>query len=331
MHRIGRKVVILGAGNVGATIAFVLAANGGASTIVLIDINKEKAKGEAMDITQGATFCPSSTVIAGEYEDAAGADIVIITVGVARKPGMTRLDLAQTNVGIVQDVMPQIAKHAPNAVYVVVSNPVDILTYAIAKTSGIDESRVIGSGTLLDSTRLRSSVAAHVGVNTANVHAYVLGEHGDTAIVPWSLATIGGMRITDYCDNICERENQCAKAELDDIINDVKTSGAQVIASKGATYYAIALSVARICDHILRDANAVLLVSAQLHGQYGIHDVCLSLPFVVGRQGIKRVMTPILTAEEERQLHHSADSLKAVIKSCIILNPNNGQEEGEMV
>jgi len=315
MHRIGRKIVVLGAGNVGATIAYTLAINGAATTILIIDINKEKAMGEAMDITQGAAFCPPANVIAGEYEEAAGADIVIIAVGAARKPGMSRIDLAQTNVAIVREVMPQITKHAPDAVYLVVSNPVDILTYFIIKNSGIHESRVIGSGTLLDSARLRSSLAEHVGLNTAHVHAYVFGEHGDTSVVPWSLATMGGMRIHEYCNNVCERENQCGKGELDDILNDIRTAGAKVISYKGATYYAIAISVNRICDYILRDANAILTVSGLLHGQYGIEDVCMSLPFVVGKQGIKRSFTPILTADEERQLVHSADSLKAAIKA----------------
>lgn len=318
MLKKGKKIVILGAGNVGATIAYTLTVDGMASEIVLIDINTDKAKGEAMDILQGTPFSPPVNIYAGSYENAADADIVIVTVGLARKPGQTRIDLAQKNVDIIKSVIPQVVKYAPNAVYVVVSNPVDILTYAIIKTSGLPENQVIGSGTMLDSARLRSRLAEHVGLNPKNVHAYVLGEHGDTSVIPWSLATIGGLEMNEYCSHVCDQHNRCGKIELSEIEDDVRTSGAKVIGYKGATYYAIALSVKRICDCILRDTDSILTISGMIHDCYGINDVCLSLPFVVNAHGIKNCIAPPLTEDEQTQLIHSADTLRSVIDTLEI-------------
>lgn len=318
MIRKARKIVILGAGNVGATIAYTLTINAMASEIVLIDVRKEKAKGEAMDIIQGTAFCPPVNIYAGDHSNAEGADIVIVSLGMARKPGQTRIDLAQCNVDIVKSVMPDVIKYAPDAVYIVVSNPVDVLTYAIMKTSGLPESHIIGSGTMLDSARLRSSLAEHVNLNPQNAHAYVLGEHGDSSVIPWSLATISGIEMDKYCSYVCDHHNTCGKAELRDIEDDVRSAGAKVISNKGATYYAIALSVSRICECIMRDTNSVLTISGMMHGEYGIHDVCLSIPFVVGSHGIKRSLPPPLTAEEEKQLVNSANTLKEIISSLKI-------------
>ncbi len=314
----GKKITILGAGNVGATIAYTLAADGMASEILLIDINENKAKGEALDIFQGTPFCAPVNIHAGGYEDAVQSDVVVVTVGLARKPGQTRIDLAQANVDIIKMVMPQITKYAPDAVYVVVSNPVDIITYAILKNTNLSERQVFGSGTMLDSARLRSSLAEHVGLSSKNVHAYVFGEHGDTSLIPWSLTTIAGMEMNKYCTYICDRHNHCGKDELKDIEEDVRTAGAQVISLKGATFYAIALSVRRICECIIRDTDSVMTVSAMIHNQYGINDVCLSLPFVVGAQGIVRAIVPPLLPEEEALLHKSADALKNVISQLNI-------------
>ncbi len=311
--RKGKKVTILGAGNVGATIAYTLTMDGMASEIVLIDINEKKAKGEAMDIVQGTPFSAPVNIYAGNYEDAVDSDIVVVTVGMARKPGQTRIDLAQANVDIVKSVMPQITRFAPDAVYVVVSNPVDIITYAILKTTNLSERQVLGSGTMLDSARLRSALAAHVGLNSKNVHAYVFGEHGDTSMIPWSLATIAGMEMDLYCRVICDNHNQCGKEDLAAIEEDVRTAGAKVIELKGATYYAIAMSVRRICECIIRDTDSVMTVSAMIRNQYGISDVCLSLPFVVGAQGIRRAIVPPLTDEEKALLQKSAAALQEVI------------------
>ncbi len=314
----GKKIVILGAGNVGASIAYTLTVQGLASEIVLIDVNYDKAKGEAMDIIQGTAFCPPVNIYAGQYENAKDADIVIVTVGAARKPGQSRIDLAQGNVNIVKQVMPQVIPYAPNAVYVVVSNPVDIITYAIIKTSGLKTSQVIGSGTTLDSARLRSRLAEHVGLNPKNVHAYVLGEHGDSSVIPWSLATIGGIPMDKYCLEICSEHNRCGKAELLEIEDDVRTAGAKVIANKGATYYAISLAVSRICACIIRDTDSVLTVSSLIEGQYGLSDVCLSIPFVVGAHGISQSIVSPLTAPEQKQIEQSAAALRSVIDSLEI-------------
>lgn len=316
--RKGKKITILGAGNVGASIAYTLTIDGMASEIVLIDINEKKARGEAADILQGTPFSAPVNIYAGGYEDAVDSDIVIVTVGMARKPGQTRIDLAQANVDIVKAVMPQITKFAPDAVYVVVSNPVDIITYAILKTTNLSETQVIGSGTMLDSARLRSRLAAHVGLNSKNVHAYVFGEHGDTSMIPWSLATIAGIEMNRYCTDLCDKHNRCGKEELREIEEDVRTAGAKVIELKGATYYAIAMAVRRICECIIRDTDSVMTVSAMIHNQYGISDVCFSLPFVVGAQGIKRSIVPPLTDEEKQMLHKSADALKEVIAQLSI-------------
>lgn len=316
--RKGKKIAILGAGNVGASIAYTLTIDGMASEIVLIDINEKKARGEAADILQGTPFSAPVNIYAGGYEDAVDSDIVIVTVGMARKPGQTRIDLAQANVDIVKAVMPQITKFAPDAVYVVVSNPVDIITYAILKTTNLSETQVIGSGTMLDSARLRSRLAAHVGLNSKNVHAYVFGEHGDTSMIPWSLATIAGIEMNRYCTDLCDKHNHCGKEELREIEEDVHTAGAKVIELKGATYYAIAMAVRRICECIIRDTDSVMTVSAMIHNQYGISDVCFSLPFVVGAQGIKRSIVPPLAEEEKQMLHRSADALKEVIAQLSI-------------
>ena len=316
--RKGKKITILGAGNVGASIAYTLTIDGMASEIVLIDINEKKARGDAADILQGTPLSAPVNIYAGGYEDAVDSDIVIVTVGMARKPGQTRIDLAQANVDIVKAVMPQITKFAPDAVYVVVSNPVDIITYAILKTTNLSETQVIGSGTMLDSARLRSRLAAHVGLNSKNVHAYVFGEHGDTSMIPWSLATIAGIEMNRYCTDLCDKHNHCGKEELREIEEDVRTAGAKVIELKGATYYAIAMAVRRICECIIRDTDSVMTVSAMIHNQYGISDVCFSLPFVVGAQGIKRSIVPPLTDGEKQMLHRSADALKEVIAQLSI-------------
>ena len=301
--RNNRKITVLGAGNVGASIAYTLTLDGVCSELILIDINEKKAQGEAMDIRQGLSFSRSVNIYAGSYADAKDSDIVVVTVGAARRPGQSRIDLAQGNVNIIRSVMPQIVSVAPEAVYIVVSNPVDILTYAILQCTDLPPSQVIGSGTLLDSSRLRSIVAERVGVVPQNVHAYVLGEHGDSSVIPWSLTSISGMPMTTYCG----LQGSAAIEE------EVRTSGACVIGLKGATYYAIAMTVRQLCEAILRNTSNVLTVSGLITGQYGIEDVCLSLPFVVDSQGIKKGLEPPLLEEERRQLHHSAAVLKKSI------------------
>ena len=313
MIKKGKKIVVLGAGNVGATVAYTLTIDGMASEIVLIDANFDKAKGEAMDIIQGTPFSPSVDIYAGDYPDAEGADIVVITVGQARKPGQSRIDLTQNNINIIKSVCPQITKYAPHAVYVIVSNPVDIITYAMIKLSGLPQHQIIGTGTMLDTARLRTALAEHVSLSPQSIHAYVFGEHGDSSMIPWSLTSIAGMTMTQYCEYICERHGGCGKTELESIADDVRTSGSKVIALKGATYYAIALSVRRVCECVLRDTGSTMTVSSLIDGQYGISDVCLSLPFVVDIHGISRELEPPLLTQELEQLHNSANVLKGII------------------
>ena len=303
-----KKITILGTGNVGATIAYTFAVSGTCSNIVLVDINKEKAKGEAMDIRQGVCFAHNVEITDGSYEDAEGSAIVVITLGLGRKPGQTRLDLAQINVNIIKEVMPQIAKYAPDAIYVVVSNPVDILTYTILKCTDLSPNQVIGSGTALDTSRLRAIIGDHVGLSPNSIHAYVFGEHGDSSFIPWSLTNIAGIPMEEYC-----ADQDHADLDEDEIINEVRTAGAEVIKRKGATFYAIAMSVNKICDSILRDSNNIITVSTMMNGKYGIDDVCLSLPCVIGSNGIEREVSPKMTDAEIEKLRASAAALRSVI------------------
>ena len=304
----GTKITILGAGNVGATVAYTLAVAGTCTDVVLVDINKAKAKGEAMDIRQGVSFGQNVEIIDGSYEDAKDSDIVVVTLGLARKPGQTRLDLAQANVNIIKEVMPQIARFAPDAIYVVVSNPVDILTYTILKCTDLTPQQVIGSGTALDTSRLRSSIADHVGLSPNSVHAYVFGEHGDSSFIPWSLTNIAGIPMEEYC-----ADQDHADIDEEEIIDEVRKAGSEVIKRKGATFYAIAMTVNKICDSILRDSNNIITVSTLINDRYGINDVCLSMPCVIGSDGIVREVSPKLTDAEVEKLQNSAKALRSVI------------------
>ncbi len=311
------KITIIGSGNVGSTIAYTIAVMGLASEIVMIDINQEKSSGEALDIRQGIPFCNPASIYAGAYADAKDSDIVVITSGVARKPGQSRLDLTQTNVNILKQIAKEIVRFAPDATYIIVSNPVDILTYVFNKISGIPEERIIGSGTILDTARLRARVAEYYDVNQKNVHAYVLGEHGDSAFMPWSIANISNVPIEDYRNALVNAQNY---PEFDhaEVENYVRKSGARVIERKGATYYAVSMSVCHICKCILSGIDTTLTVSTMLHGEYGIDDVCLSLLNVVGSKGAhSKVLLP-LNQHEVKELHNSANCLKEIIKGIKI-------------
>ena len=311
------KITVIGSGSVGATISYTLTVMGIASEIVMIDINQEKSLGEALDIRQGVPFCNPANIYAGSYVDAKDSDIIVITCGVARKPGQSRLDLAQTNVNILKGVAKEIVQHAPNATYIIVSNPVDVLTYVFHKISGIPEERIIGSGTILDTARLRARVSEYYDVNQKNVHAYVLGEHGDSAFVPWSIANISNVPIEDY-RNALQNSNDYPEFDRNDVENYVRKSGARVIQRKGATYYAVSMSVCHICKCLLSGIDTTMTVSTTLHGEYGIDDVCLSLLNVVGNKGAhSKVLLP-LNDEEIKSLRHSADCLKETINSIEI-------------
>ena len=307
------KVTIIGAGSVGSTIAYTMAVQGLVSEIVMIDVNTKKALGEAMDIRQGTPFMSPCKIYAGSYEDAAGSDIVVVTSGIARKPGQTRLELCQINVNILKSITPQIVKYAPDALYVFVSNPVDVMTYAFCKFSGLPEKRIIGSGTLLDSARLRSRIAECVSINQKDVHAFVLGEHGDSSFVPLSTVRISSLGLEDYRAHLNYHEDFTAELDLGEIENYIRTSGGKVIQRKGATFYAIAVSVCDIVKTLLNGSDSVLCISSMMHGEFGIEDVCLSIPTIVNGQGIKGTLLPELTQDEVAQLRHSADVLKEVI------------------
>ena len=313
-----RKVTIIGAGNVGATIAYTLSLGTIASEIVLIDINKEKVEGEVMDIVQGASFREPISVIAGDYEDAAGSDIVIITSGVGRKPGQTRIELAQTNVNILKTITPQIVSAAPNALYVIVSNPVDIMTYVFTKISGLPESQIIGSGTVLDTARLRYDLSNHFKVAQKNIHAYVFGEHGDTSFVPWSCADISGCSLADYEDLMIKKGVVAERVDPEKTLEYVRKSGGEIIAKKGATFYAVSASVNKICNALVAAYDSVSTVSSMMHGEYGIEDVCLSTMTIIGPDGVKGKVPAKLTYEEISKLQASANALKEVIKNLEI-------------
>ncbi len=313
------KISIIGTGSVGSTIAYTLTVMGIASDIVMIDINNEKALGEALDIRQGTPFCSACSVYAGDYRDAEGSDIVILTSGIARKPGQTRLELAQTNVDITKSIIPEITKYAPDATYVIVSNPVDVLTYTFCKLSGIPENKILGSGTILDTARLRSRLSEYYNISQANVHAYVLGEHGDSSFIPWSVANISNVPIRD-CAKLLSENNGIANPELnlEDIEQYVRKSGARVIARKGATFYAVSVSVCHICKCLLGGMDTTMTVSTMMHGEYGIDNVCLSTLNMIGNNCVRGKVNLSLTDDEVVKLRKSADTLKEVISSLNI-------------
>ncbi len=308
------KVTIIGAGSVGATIAYTLVATGSVAEIVLIDVNQAKAEGEALDILQSTPYLHPTKIYSGTYEDAEGSDIVIVTSGVGRKPGQSRIDLTQTNVNILKSIAPEIVKHAPDAIYLFVANPVDVLTYVFCKITGVPRNRVIGTGTTLDSIRLRTRLSELYSVNQKQVHAYVLGEHGDSSFVAWSTADISGIPLDEYEQTISNHgAMKVTPYDRENVETFVKKSGGQIIAGKGATFYGIAASVAQIVNSIYSSAYTILPVSTVLDGEYGISDVALSTLCAVGNEGVVTTLTPKLSEEELAKMHKSAETLKSVI------------------
>lgn len=312
------KISIIGAGSVGATVANDLMVQGIASEIVLVDINTKKAMGEALDIQQGAPFHSPAVVRYGDYREIAGSDIVVITCGIARKPGMSRLDLAQTNVDILVDVAKNAVAYAPKAIYVIVSNPVDVLTYVFHKVSGLPENQIIGSGTILDTSRLQTELARRFCISAKNVHAHVYGEHGDSSFVPWSLATIANNHVDVYKDNSPDKDRIQWNQDYEEVENFVKKSGGIVIENKGATFYAVAMSVCHICKCIYAGVGTAVTVSTMMHGEYGVEDVCLSTLALVDRTGVRGKILNKLTDAEVTKLQASADKLKAVIQQITL-------------
>ncbi len=307
------KVAIVGgAGAVGASAAYALMMSGLVSEIVLVDVNERRAEGEAMDLMHGAPFVRPVTVRAGAYADCANCQIVVITAGAAQKPGETRLDLVRKNTGIFRDMIPQIARAAPNAILLVVANPVDILTLAALEASGFPPGRVIGSGTVLDTARLRALVGQRLNIDPRRVHGYVIGEHGDSEVVVWSRATVAGLPVAEFC---AQRGSDCDTHMQAEISEQVRRAAYEIIERKGATYYAIGLGVRHVVEAILRDQNTVLTVSTLMTGQFGISDICLSLPSIVDHGGVEGVLMPRLSDEEIEALRRSADVLKETARA----------------
>lgn len=307
------KITIIGAGSVGATIAYTLSNEEIASEIVLIDINKEKVEGEVLDIAQGTCFRDPISIIAGNYEDAKDSDIVIITSGIARKPGQTRIELAQTNVNILKSITPQIVKAAPKALYIIVSNPVDVMTYVFTKISGLPENQIIGSGTILDSARLRCGLSEHFKVAQKNIHAYVFGEHGDSSFIPWTGAYISGVSVDEYYQLAKSLGKDVEELDKDKMLEYVQKSGGKIIAKKGATFYAVSKAVCKLCNILLSASDSITTVSSMMHGEYGIEDVCFSTLTLVGPNGVQGKVPMRMNKAEIELLKKSADALKAVI------------------
>ena len=307
------KITIIGAGSVGSTIAYTLAHDEIASEIVLIDINKEKVEGEVMDIEQGTCFRSPVSLVAGDYADAKDSDIVIITSGIARKPGQTRIELTQTNVNILKSITPQIVKEAPDAKYIIVSNPVDIMTNVFTKISGLPENQIMGSGTILDTARLRYGLSEHFKVAQGNIHAYVFGEHGDTSFIPWTGAYISGLSTDEYYEEMKAHGKDVKPLDKEAMLEYVQKSGGKVIAKKGATFYAVSATVCQLVGLILAASDSLATVSSMLHGEYGIEDVCLSTLTLVGPNGTQGKVQMRMNKEEVALLKKSADALKEVI------------------
>lgn len=307
---ISNKIAIVGIGNVGATLAYGLLLSGLATEIVLIDQNQAKAEGEAMDLTHAVPLAKPTRIYAGSYRDCAGATITIITAGAAQKTGETRLDLAAKNTEIFRIITQEVVKHNPKGLILVATNPVDVLTYASIKFSGLPANRVFGSGTILDTARFRYLLSQRFEVDPRSVHAYIIGEHGDSEVAAWSLANIAGMQLADYCE---ANQMGCKAKELEDIYQQTRDAAYKIIERKGATYYAIGTGLVRIIEAIIRDQSTVLSVSSLIDDYYGISDVCFSLPTVIDRGGVERVIKLKLSDQERDGLSNSARILKETI------------------
>jgi L-lactate dehydrogenase len=316
MHeRIIKKVTIVGAGFVGATTAYTLMISGLISELVLIDLNIEKAEGEVMDLNHGMPFVRPVKIYRGSYEDCADSNIIIVSAGVSQKPGETRLDLVHNNAEVFKTVLDKVIEYNNDCILLVVTNPVDILTYVAYKYSGFPKNRVIGSGTVLDTARLRYLLSQHVGVDTRNIHAYIIGEHGDTEVAAWSRANIAGIPMDDYCVKCHCCEERISRRK---IYEEVKNAAYEIINKKGATYYAVALAVRRIVEAIIRNENSVMTVSSLLEGQYGLSEVCLSVPSIVNSNGVESILEVPIDNTEKELLIKSGQTIKEVIKSLNI-------------
>ena len=307
----GYNVAVVGAGRVGSSTAFALANSGIATEIVMVDVNEPLAEGEAMDISHGVGFLHPATLYSGECDECQDADVVVITAGTARKPGETRMDLLQRNTAIIREVLSHMPHHKPDAVIVIVANPVDVMGYAALKLADFPPERVIATGTMLETARLQYIVGQYCGVSTDSVEGYTIAEHGESQVTPWSQVRIGGVPVADYCRQMGIPWDAAMEA---DITGQVRTGGADVIKRKGATFYGIAAATARVVRTILRDEHAVLPVSTLMQGAYGIEGVFMSLPTVIGRAGVLGVLAPPLTDDETAAVRKSAEALRGALK-----------------
>jgi L-lactate dehydrogenase len=304
------RVAIIGSGNVGATFAYTLLLRGLATEIVLVDANRAKAEGEAMDLNHAMPFVRPARIWAGDYADCAGALVTVITAGAAQRPGETRLAPAQRNAEIIREIVPQVMEHNPTGILLVATNPVDVLAYAAWRLSGLPAQRVIGSGTILDTARFRYLLSQHYGVDPRSVHAYIIGEHGDSEVPLWSSANIAGMRLPAFC---ATQGLACDQEAMDEIFRQTRDAAYRIIERKGATYYAVAQGLLQIVEAVVRDQSTVLSVSSLIEDYYDISDVYLSLPAVLDGSGVERVLRLELSPEEVDTLRHSAHILRETI------------------
>ena len=309
-----QKAVMVGCGFVGSASVFALMQSGLFSEIALIDANQEKAEGEAMDISHGIPFAKQMRIYAGDYDDVKDAGIVIVTAGANQQPGETRLDLVSKNVAIFKKIIPEIAARGFDGILLIVADPVDILTKVAMQLSGLPENRVIGSGTVLDTARLKYRLSEHLGVDSKSIHAFIIGEHGDSEIAVFSSANVSGIPLSRFCEL---RGHYRHSEEEKEIAEKVKNSAYDIIQRKKATYFGVAMAVKRICEVIVRNERAILPVSTAMHGEYGIEDVVLSMPCVVGSDGIEVQVPMVLNEEEKSKLQESAKILKETIDSIL--------------
>lgn len=306
-----RKVAVIGAGFVGSSTAFALMQKGLFNELVLIDSNKARAEGEAMDISHGLAYSNAMKIYAGEYSDLADAKIIIITAGAAQKPGETRLDLIKKNSMIMTSIVNEIKRVKAEGLLLIVANPVDVLTHVALKVSGFGKERVFGSGTVLDTARLKYLLSDKLRIDTRNVHAVILGEHGDSEFVAWSFANISGMPLDQFCYLRGYKDMVSLKEEIH---KEVRDSAYHIIERKGATYYGIALSVTRICECIVKNQHSMLPISSELEGEYGINGVSLSVPSILGSDGVEAILELPLSDNEKKELLNSANTLENIIK-----------------
>ena len=324
-----RKVAIIGCGFVGSSTAFALMESGLFSEIVLIDVDHSRAEGEAMDISHGIPFVKPMKIYAGDYDDIVDASIIIITAGAAQKPGETRLQLVQKNVSIFKSIIPEISRRKCEGVLLIVSNPVDILTYVAQKLSGFPVNRVIGSGTVLDTARLKSMLSEHLDIDSRTVHAFIIGEHGDSELAAWSSAAVSGVPLSKFCEMRGHFNHDESERHIQEM---VKNSAYEIIERKKATYYGVAMAVRRICEAIARDEKSILSVSSLMQGQYGLKDICLSMPTIVGSDGVEEKVPISLDEDEITKLMALAEALKEIASALDLSLPEiesgaDGNEE----